>query len=97
MPGPGFQKGHPKMGGRQKGTPNKLTATVRETFERVFNSLQEDPKQQLEAFARDNPVEFHKLIAKLLPIDLAVQGGVTLNVITGVPGEESDEEFGDLL
>jgi hypothetical protein len=28
-----FQKGHPKTGGRAQGTPNKISATVRERLE----------------------------------------------------------------
>lgn len=35
-----FEKGHPKRGGRKKGTPNKLTADVREFCERVFTSVE---------------------------------------------------------
>lgn len=38
-----FEKGHPKRGGRKKGTPNKVTADVREFCEAVFASV--DPIQ----------------------------------------------------
>ena len=34
-----FEKGHKKRGGRKKGTPNKITADVREFCERVFASV----------------------------------------------------------
>ena len=35
-------KGQAKIGGREKGTPNKTTATVREAFENAFRILQDD-------------------------------------------------------
>ena len=43
----GFEKGHQKIGGKVKGTPNKLTRTVKETVLAVFDDLQADPKANL--------------------------------------------------
>lgn len=86
-------KGYPKTGGRKTGTPNKLPA-VRATFERVFNELQAQPDEalsRLDNWARLNPTEFYRLASKLIPIDMAVQGGIVLNVITGVPREDQPE------
>jgi hypothetical protein len=34
-----FKKGHKKRGGRKKGTPNKITADVREFCEQVFRAV----------------------------------------------------------
>lgn len=82
-----FEKGKPRLpnAGRKAGTPNKVTATVRETFLKVFGELQSDPKANLLVWAQGNPTEFYKLSSKLIPVDMAVQGGLTLNVVTGVP------------
>ena len=74
-----------KTGGRKKGTPNRVTATVRETFEKVFNALQDGRDADLEVWARDNPTEFYKLAARLIPVDMTMQAGITMQVISGVP------------
>ena len=66
----GFEKGHQKMGGKVKGTQNKLTRTVKETVLAVFDDLQADPKANLLAWGKDNPTEFYKIAAKLIPTEL---------------------------
>ncbi len=71
--------------GRKQGSPNKLTATVRETFEHAFQMLQNSERANLTSWAEGNPTEFYKLAAKLIPTDMSVQGTMTLTVLTGVP------------
>lgn len=63
-----------KHGGRKKGTPNKITQSVREGYEKVFHALQrnEDAKHTLLNWAQKNPTEFYRLASKLIP--LQVQG-----------------------
>ena len=56
-----------KTGGRQAGTPNKLTATVKEVFTTVFTELQEDSEVNLKEWGKNNPTEFYKLCSKLIP------------------------------
>lgn len=66
-----FEKG--KSGnpnGRQAGTPNKITKTVKETVLAAFNELQQDPKVNILAWAKQEPTEFYKIAAKLIPQDL---------------------------
>ena len=63
----GFEKG---QGGRQTGATNLFTRTVKETFQKVFNDLQEDPETNLESFATKYPKEFHQIVAKLIPTDV---------------------------
>jgi len=63
-----FKKGEAK--GRPKGTPNKLTRTVKETVLKVFDDLQADPKANLLAWGKDNPTEFYKIAAKLIPTEV---------------------------
>lgn len=65
-----FQKGKPKTGGKVKGTPNKLTRTVKETVLAAFNDLQNDPKANILAWAKDEPTEFYKIAAKLIPTEV---------------------------
>lgn len=89
-------KGHERYGGRVAGTPNKLTRTVRAAFEDAFNALQNDPENKLEAWAKTNPTEFYKLSSKLIPVDMAIQGNVVLNVITGVDSVLPDAGNADI-
>jgi hypothetical protein len=63
-----FKKGE---GGRPPGVQNKITRTVKETFAKVFDELQDDPKANLKKWAMANETEFYKLSSKLLPIQLA--------------------------
>lgn len=65
-----FEKGKDKTGGRKKGVQNQLTKTVKETVLEVFNKIQEDPKVNLEQFAKKYPREFYQIAAKLIPTEL---------------------------
>lgn len=56
--------------GRPKGTPNKLTRTVKEAFEVAFQSIQEKPGVRLADWAESNPTDFYKIAAKLIPSEL---------------------------
>jgi hypothetical protein len=65
-------------GGSRKGSPNKLTKSVKEAFEIAFSELQEDKEAKLTNWAKENPTEFYKLAAKLIPTsvnaDLTTKG-----------------------
>lgn len=66
-----FEKGKSgNANGRAKGIPNKITKTVKETVLAVFNDLQEDPKANLLSWGKDNPTDFYKIAAKLIPTEL---------------------------
>lgn len=59
---------------------------MREVYQAAFDYLQEGiVGPSLVEWAVANPSDFYKLSSKLLPIEMAVQGGITLQVITGVP------------
>jgi len=70
-------KGSEKIGGRTKGTPNKLTATVKEVFQDTFNELQKDPKAKLQAWAKENPTEFYKLCSKMIPAAVEMKADIS--------------------
>lgn len=59
----------PGSGGRPKGTTNHLTKTVKETVLAVFTALQKDKKANLKAWAKQEPTEFYKIAAKLIPTE----------------------------
>lgn len=69
-----FEKG--KSGnkdGRPKGSENALTKqmkTVKETVLSVFHDLQEDKKANLKEWGKQNPTEFYKIAAKLIPTEI---------------------------
>lgn len=77
-----FKPGNP---GKPPGTQNKLTKTVKETVLAVFNELQEDPKVKLSAWAKEEPTEFYRIAAKLIPTE------VTGTVKTVITVKESDD------
>jgi hypothetical protein len=64
-----FKKGEAK--GRPKGTPNKLTKTVKETVMAAFEDLQNDPKANLIAWGKANPTPFYQIAAKLIPTEIS--------------------------
>lgn len=57
-----------KAGGRQKGTPNKLTTTIREAILQSFENL--GGSEYLETMARIEPVAYMTLLGKVLPTQL---------------------------
>lgn len=59
-----FGKGNP---GKPRGATNKLTRTVKEAFEIAFQDLQDKPGARLADWARDNPTDFYRIAAKLIP------------------------------
>lgn len=62
-----FGKGNP---GKPKGATNHLTRTVKEAFETAFNELQGVPGAKLGDWAKENPTDFYKIAAKLIPSEL---------------------------
>lgn len=89
MPSPRFQEGNT---GRPKGATGKLTRTVKETVLSVFNTLQEDPKHNLEAFAKKYPKDFYNISAKLIPTEMIGSGVMKFIITTKKKGEENDSE-----
>lgn len=57
-----------KTGGRKAGTPNKKTSEVKAALAVAFDSL--GGVTALTEWAREEPTEFYKLWAKMLPAEL---------------------------
>jgi hypothetical protein len=66
-----------KTGGRKKGTPNKLTVSVKEALSDAFESL--GGVGSLVQWGRENPDDFYKLWVKMLPTEVKAE-------LTGVDG-----------
>lgn len=67
-----------RVGGRQKGTPNKTTVAVKEALTQAFDQLGGVPS--LVSWAASDPAEFYKIWAKLLPAEfkavIEIDGGL---------------------
>lgn len=88
MAGPKIGENRGNAGkGRPRGSPNKVTASVRVALEQAFEKL--GGVKALAEWAEDQPTEFYKLYAKLLPVqvqaDMKHSGAVSIIVDTGVP------------
>ena len=59
--------------GRIKGVPNKLTKSAREAFQLAFDGV--GGASKLTEWAKDNPTEFFKLYARLIPVEHVGEGG----------------------
>lgn len=77
-----FKPGNP---GKQPGTLSKLNRTVKETVLAVFNDLQEDPQVSLAAWAKNEPTEFYRIAAKLIPTEIT---GTVKQVIVVTDADE---------
>lgn len=67
-----------KTGGRQKGTPNKSTAAVKNALSEAFDKL--GGVDSLVAWGKEEPAEFYKLWVKMLPQEVKAEH-------TGADGE----------
>ncbi len=82
MAGPGA----PKTGGRQKGTPNKLSADVRAMVLAALDRA--GGEDYLLEQAHDNPKAFLALIGRILPTQITGPGDKDL-----IPGRQSDPQL----
>jgi hypothetical protein len=74
-----------KFGGRKKGTPNKLSATVKDNVIEVFAEI--GGIEHMKQWALDNPNNFYNIYAKLLPTEIEAEvahSGEILNKIERV-------------
>jgi len=60
-----FEPGRAKTGGRQAGTPNRLTGLFREAVLHVYQGL--GGHAAFLHWARKNPTEFYRIAARLIP------------------------------
>ena len=69
-----FENGHGKLGGRQAGTGNKCTASIKQAMSEAFEQL--GGVAALVAWAQLNPDSFYKLWIRLLPQEMHGRGFV---------------------
>lgn len=73
-----FEKGHKKIGGRQKGSKNKTTVAVKTALTDAFEQI--GGVDKLVEWGSQNPTEFYKLWVKVLATETET---VTEHIITG--------------
>ena len=61
-------KGQPKLGGRQKGTPNKTTTAIKDMIVSALDRV--GGVDYLEKQANDNPRAFLALLSRVLPLQV---------------------------
>jgi len=66
-------KGHPRYGGRTKGTPNKVTTAFKAAVLVAFDSI--GGEKQFAAWAEKNQTEFYKIASRLIPHEVVGPGG----------------------
>lgn len=85
-----FEKGHEKLGGRQKGDKNKVTKAFKEILTETIHALEDnsdkgedEAKTGLLEFAKKNPKEFYRIASKLVPQEMVgeLTGEVTIRVL----------------
>lgn len=73
-----------RMGGRQRGTPNKLTTAFKDAVRIVYDDL--GGHSAFTEWARENPGDFYKICARLIPGEIASRDtGTTVQVIIKNP------------
>ena len=75
---PGRKKGAPKTGGRKKGSLNKTTVAMKDAMLSVYADLQAEAgggNGHFLGWARDHSTDFYRLAARLLPLQVAGEGG----------------------
>jgi len=91
---PNWKNGHSKIGGRKKGSKNKMPLTVKENFEAVFKKL-----GGVDGFSKwadkntHTQSAFYQMYSKMLPsnTDLDVKGDLSL-IIKRIISDERPEE-----
>ena len=72
-----FEKGHPKYGGRKKGSLNKHTRDMREIMFKAFEAL--GGQDTFEEWCRENQgILFGKMMSSLVPRDVVLSGDADL-------------------
>jgi hypothetical protein len=80
-----------RRGGRQKGTPNKITQDLKAALEGAFNEV--GGQAYLAQVARENPQVFCTLLGKILPNETKHSGAIAIPAGVDRPPRETREEW----
>lgn len=86
----GRKPGTEKTGGRVAGTPNALTRSMKETTQATLEWLQTQPRSNMREWAAENPTEFYRIAAKLIPTQ--VNAEVTSKVVKVIRADRGNND-----
>ena len=93
------KKGHPKTGGRGKGTPNRVTTSIREWINEVLNNNRTQFEKDLKVLEPHQRVAiFEKLLAYSTPKLQSVEANIDLsqNQLSDVEQRTTEELLAEL-
>ena len=77
-----------KTGGRQVGTPNKVTAIFKDAVRTVYEDI--GGHAAFAAWAKENPTEFYRIAARLIPTEMVTEGTSINVIINRFPSQTED-------
>ena len=80
-----FTKGIAKIGGRRRGTPNRLTTNFREAILLAYEKI--GGHEAFAKWAAENQTDFYTLAARLIPTEAKSSDGEGLTVIVYGPAK----------
>ena len=84
-----------KTGGRQKGTPNKLTLAAKEAFEFAFANS--GGPEALARWAKTHRTMFYRLFARLIPLSVNVDSRIQMLTYAEERARERSGEPADIV
>ena len=68
-----------KTGGRKKGSLNRITKSFKDAVRTVYEDI--GGHEAFAAWARENPTEFYRIAARLIPTEIAAKDGTSVQII----------------
>lgn len=86
-------KGSPKTGGKQKGTPNKLTQSARELFISTIEAQVPSIQAAFDFVKKDDPAKYLELLAKYAQyfVPKQVEMKIDGNIIEVIPPNKKND------
>jgi hypothetical protein len=79
-----------KTGGRQQGTPNRITTAFKQAVQIVYDEI--GGHQAFAAWARENQTDFYRIASRLIPTEItSPDNSVTIIVERGSTIEQSEK------
>lgn len=76
--------------GRPIGAVNKLTTSMKDCTQQTLEWLQTQPRSNMREWAKENPTEFYRIAAKLIPTQLNAE--VTNKVIKVIRADRGNTD-----
>ena len=70
-----FEKGNKLSPGRTKGVVNKSTKAFKDLLTETYRALEDEEGHGLLQWSKDNPTDFYRICAKLIPIEITGKDG----------------------